>query len=136
MEASSAIGVHGSRQRVYCRELMRPLRVVSRSGVAGFAANPVGLCHEHGVASHSDPGVLVYARANPPVHTAGGGRIMQFRAAILEAPGQSLVIDTVETGPLRPQDVLVRIRIVDCRHDGASSMDLCFPRLPKIFTAQ
>ena len=34
---------------------------------------------------------------------------MQFRAAILEAPGQSLVIDTVETGPLRPQDVLVRI---------------------------
>jgi S-(hydroxymethyl)glutathione dehydrogenase/alcohol dehydrogenase len=34
---------------------------------------------------------------------------MQFRAAILEAPGQNLVIDTVETGPLRPQDVLVRI---------------------------
>ena len=34
---------------------------------------------------------------------------MQFRAAILEAPGQSLIIDTVETGPLRPQDVLVRI---------------------------
>ena len=34
---------------------------------------------------------------------------MQFRAAILEASGQSLTIDTVETGPLRPQDVLVRI---------------------------
>jgi threonine dehydrogenase-like Zn-dependent dehydrogenase len=34
---------------------------------------------------------------------------MQFRAAILEAPGQTLVIDTVETGPLRPQDVLVRM---------------------------
>jgi S-(hydroxymethyl)glutathione dehydrogenase / alcohol dehydrogenase len=34
---------------------------------------------------------------------------MQCRAAILEAPGQNLVIDTVETGPLQPQDVLVRI---------------------------
>ena len=34
---------------------------------------------------------------------------MQFRAAILEAPNQKLVIDTVETGPLQPQDVLVRI---------------------------
>jgi S-(hydroxymethyl)glutathione dehydrogenase/alcohol dehydrogenase len=34
---------------------------------------------------------------------------MQFRAAILEAPGQSLVVDTVEIGPLQPQDVLVRI---------------------------
>ena len=34
---------------------------------------------------------------------------MQFRAAILEAPNQKLVIDTVETGPLQPQDVLVRV---------------------------
>ncbi|HEX4172559.1 MAG TPA: alcohol dehydrogenase catalytic domain-containing protein, partial [Acetobacteraceae bacterium] len=54
-------------------------------------------------------GSCVHARAHLPVHTAGGGRIMQFRAAILEAPGQSLIIDTVETGPLRAQDVLVRL---------------------------
>src|SRR5947208_12111652 len=37
-----------------------------------IAANPAGLCHEHGVASHSDRGVLVHAQANPPVHAAGG----------------------------------------------------------------
>ncbi|HEX4173847.1 MAG TPA: alcohol dehydrogenase catalytic domain-containing protein, partial [Acetobacteraceae bacterium] len=110
MDAAFTIGVDGLREPVCCRELMHLLRVVSRSGMAGLpAANPPGLCHEHGVASHSDRGVLVHARARLPMHAAGGGRIMQFRAAILEAPGQSLVIDTVETGPLRPQDVLVRI---------------------------
>src|SRR4051812_19988600 len=100
MDGASTIGIHSLREPVCCRELMHPLRVVSRSGAAGVAANPAGLCHEHGVASHSDRGVLVHARATPPVHAAGGGRTMQFRAAILEAPGQSLVIDTVETGPL------------------------------------
>src|SRR2546429_5629662 len=87
---------------------MRPLRVVSDAGWLG-CRNPAGLCHEHGVASHSDPISLSMRRPNPPVHATSGERTMQFRAAILEAPGQSLVIDTVETGPLRPQDVLVRI---------------------------
>lgn len=34
---------------------------------------------------------------------------MQFRAAVLNAPGEALSIETVEAAPLQPQDVLVRI---------------------------
>ena len=34
---------------------------------------------------------------------------MQFRAAVLEKPGDSLVVDTVEAGPLQPLDVLVQV---------------------------
>ena len=34
---------------------------------------------------------------------------MEFRAAVLAAPGQPLTIETVEAAPLQPEDVLVRI---------------------------
>lgn len=47
---------------------------------------------------------------------------MQFRAAILHAPGDALAIHTVECGPLAPGDVLVRIRAASICHTDLEVM--------------
>ena len=36
---------------------------------------------------------------------------MKFRAAVLHRVGEPLSIETVELGPLKPTDVLVRVRV-------------------------
>lgn len=41
---------------------------------------------------------------------------MQFRAAVLKRPGEPLVIETIETTPLQPTDVLVRIAAAGLCH--------------------
>ena len=47
---------------------------------------------------------------------------MQFRAAVLHAPGEPLAIRTVECGPLAPDDVLVRIRAASICHTDLEVM--------------